>query len=33
MINPKLTPFIDRDSVDMKNNYDNFLKLIKKVFK
>ena len=32
MMNPNLTPFIDKDGIDMKNGYKNFLETITKIF-
>jgi len=32
MINPKLIPFIDKNSIDMNNNYEKFLNILKQIF-
>mgnify|MGYP003139181257 CR=1 FL=1 len=32
MINPILTPFVDKDCVDLKNGYKEFLKIVKQTF-
>ena len=32
MINPNLVPFIDKNSLDMENKYQNFINLVKNTF-